>query len=426
MLFSFVSVPTGSYRKSGVLRCAGKGAAGPLLNIQTPRFATQRAADPARGGARAVCVLLPLCFLSVTFPSLRVPAFLHRDSVQQAIKAVLALGAMGYLVYIVEPAKIAAAVAGARYDLLAAAVLLLPLNVLLEGATWRRILAVVVPGARGRRMYGALLCGYALGLVTPARAGGLAGRALYFERGDRWAIAATVFVQRLLDMLTAVACGTAALGWALAAGVLAGLLWKGFLAAGVGITLALLLLLVWPRRAAAFVHRTIPSETAREHLAFLKRLRPRRMAGAALPALARFGVYATQFVLLARAFAPGASFALLYGGTGLVFFAKHLIPSLTMMDVGIREGAAVFFLHARLGVPEAAAFNAAFVLFLTNLVLPAAAGAPLLLRLRFEKDDASPDGANVLDETPANSETPANGATPADKPREATAPPPER
>lgn len=346
----------------------------------------------------------------MTFPSLRVPAFLRRDGVQQAIKAVLALGAMGYLVYIVEPAKIAATVAGARYDLLAAAVLLLPLNVLLEGVTWRRILGVVVPGTRWRNVYGALLCGYALGLVTPARAGALAGRALYFERGDRWAIAATVFVQRLLDMLAAVACGTAALGWALSQGVLAGLLWQGFLAAGVGISLALLLLLTWPRRAAAFVHRIIPSETAREHLAFLKRLRSRRMAGAALPALARFGVYATQFVLLAKAFAPGASFALLYGGTGLVFFAKHLIPSLTMMDVGIREGAAVFFLHARLGVPEAAAFNAAFVLFLTNLVLLAAAGAPLLLRLRFEKDDA-----------PSNGEAPADSEAPAEEPHEPAA-----
>ena len=357
----------------------------------------------------------------MTLPSLRVPAFLRRDDVQQVLKAALALGAMGYLVYVIEPSKIAATVAGARYDLLAAALLILPLNVLLEGATWQRILAVVVPRARWGSVYGALLCGYALGLVTPARAGALAGRALYFERGDRWAIAATVFVQRLLDMTAAVACGTAALSWALATGVLAGVLWQGLLAAGVGVVATLLLLMATPRRAASVLYRLLP-ETANEHLVFLKRLGPRRLFGAALPALARFGFYATQFVLLAKAFAPSAPFALLYGGAGLVFFAKHLIPSLTMMDVGIREGAAVFFLHARLGVPEAAAFNAAFVLFLSNLVLLAAVGAPLLLRLRFEKD--VPENGRADGNAPVDDEAPVGEASA--ESHEAAVRPPER
>ncbi|PSQ67790.1 MAG: hypothetical protein BRD29_05350, partial [Bacteroidetes bacterium QH_2_67_10] len=35
----------------------------------------------------------------------------------------------------------------------------------------------------------------------------------------------------------------------------------------------------------------------------------------------------------------------------------------------------------------ATAFNAAFFLFLLNLVAPAALGAPLLLRLRFEQEE---------------------------------------
>ena len=347
------------------------------------------------------------------------PNVLRREGVQRAIKAVLALGAMGYLVYVVEPAEIAAALADARYDYIAAAVLLLPLNILLEGAIWRRILTVVVPRATWRSVYGALLCGFSLGLVTPARAGDLAGRAFYFERGDRWAIAATVFVQRLLDMLAAVAFGAASLAWALSTGRLAGSLWEGFCIAGVGLTLVLVILFAQPRRAARLVHRLIPSQTVRGHLDFLKRLGPARMGDAGLRALARFLVYTTQFVLFAKAFSPEAPFTLLYGGVGLVFFAKHLIPSLTMMDVGIREGAAVFFLSAQLGLPEVTAFNAAFFLFLTNLVLPAAAGAPLLLRLRLARgqdEDAEAPSTNgtAPSSTPAEAEHVPAGSTPAE------------
>ena len=318
---------------------------------------------------------------------MQIPAFLRRDDVQHALKAALALGALGYLVYLVEPSEIATAVAEAEYGYLAAAMLLLPLNAFLEGAAWRRVLTAAVPGAPWRKVYGAVFSGYALGLFTPARAGEFAGRALYFEQGDRWAIAATVFVQRLLDMLAAVGCGTAALAWALSAGELDGTAWQSMLLIGVGISLALSLLLAWPQRAARYARHIIPSERVKTHLDFLKRMHAGRTSSAALLSGTRYLVYLTQFVLLARAFSPGASLNMLYGGVALVFFAKFLLPSLTMMDVGIREGAAVFFLSVQFGLPQATSFNAAFLLFLINLVLPAALGAPLLLHLRFEKEE---------------------------------------
>ncbi|MEX1054624.1 MAG: hypothetical protein WED81_01245, partial [Rhodothermales bacterium] len=69
-------------------------------------------------------------------------------------------------------------------------------------------------------------------------------------------------------------------------------------------------------------------------------------------------------------------------GIALVFFVKLLLPPVTLMDVGIREGAAVFFLGS-LGFPEAAALNASLLLFTINLLIPAAAGLPLVMRLRL-------------------------------------------
>ena len=71
----------------------------------------------------------------------------------------------------------------------------------------------------------------------------------------------------------------------------------------------------------------------------------------------------------------------LWAGVALVFFAKSAIPQVTLGDLGVREGAAVFFLGAY-GVAPAAALDASLALCsLLNLVLPSLAGTPLLLRL---------------------------------------------
>jgi uncharacterized membrane protein YbhN (UPF0104 family) len=69
-----------------------------------------------------------------------------------------------------------------------------------------------------------------------------------------------------------------------------------------------------------------------------------------------------------------------------VFFAKSAIPSFTLADLGIREGAAVYFMGA-LGIAAAAAFNAAFLLFCVNLVLPSLVCLPFVLKLRIAPED---------------------------------------
>lgn len=96
--------------------------------------------------------------------------------------------------------------------------------------------------------------------------------------------------------------------------------------------------------------------------------------------LLRYAVYVTQFVLLLRAFAPFADPRLAFLGVAVVFFVKFLAPPIFLFDLGLREGAAVVIL-GYLGVPEAAAFNAALLLFGINLVLPALLGLPLVPRL---------------------------------------------
>jgi hypothetical protein len=116
--------------------------------------------------------------------------------------------------------------------------------------------------------------------------------------------------------------------------------------------------------------------------------------------LARYIVYAGQMTILVRAFAPDVEWANLATGAGLMYYFKYLIPSLTLLDVGIREGAAVLT-YRWMAAPEAAALNAALLIFVINVVLPALVGAAFLQRIRHRfgsripsPSDATPSGSS--------------------------------
>ncbi len=299
------------------------------------------------------------------------------------LKTGLAVAAIGYLVHLVEVDRIVATAALAHTGWIVAALALLPLNVLLEGASWHLLVQHEVPGVRWRSSYASLLAGHALGFLTPARLGVYAGRAFALDHRKRGTLMALVFTDHLVAKTIGVSIGLAALAYYLHAyAPTPALLWKAVAVYGVCTTLALAFLLLFPHRAYHLLCKLLPFARLQQGLRFLQALRTRRMLLLLLLALLRYGVFTLQFVLLLRAFAPVASLLATYAGITLVFFAKFLLPTVTLLDLGIREGAAVYFL-GQLGYAEAAAFNAAFLLFCINLLAPAIVGLPFVFRLKL-------------------------------------------
>jgi uncharacterized membrane protein YbhN (UPF0104 family) len=71
-----------------------------------------------------------------------------------------------------------------------------------------------------------------------------------------------------------------------------------------------------------------------------------------------------------------------------------LLP-VTFGDLGVREGAAVFF-YGLFNVPEAAVFNTALLIFLINFLLPALSGSVYLFKLReYRNNGESADAATA-------------------------------
>ncbi|HYE95694.1 MAG TPA: lysylphosphatidylglycerol synthase transmembrane domain-containing protein [Rubricoccaceae bacterium] len=298
------------------------------------------------------------------------------------LKGALAGLALAVLVHLVEWGALVSAARGARPGWALGALALVPLNVALEAYRYHLLVVRLAPEVRYGESLRAVVGAYPLGLLTPARVGDYAGRALALPQLRAWDAAALTFAERMVTLACCLAFGLVALAhFLLTRTAVATTAWLAVLWLGAFGTAAFLLVLLHPHLARAVLETVLPFERVRPLVAFLDRLTPsdaHRLFG--LSAL-RYAVFSTQFVLLVRALDPATSWAAIYAGVALVFFAKSALPSFTLGDLGVREGTAVYFLGA-FGVAEAAALNASLGLFVVNLLLPALAGLPLTLRLR--------------------------------------------
>jgi len=86
-----------------------------------------------------------------------------------------------------------------------------------------------------------------------------------------------------------------------------------------------------------------------------------------------------QYTILVMAFTNHFAVINYLWSGNLVMFAKTIIPAVSFGELGIREGASVYFLK-HFGEPAAAGFNASIFLFLINILLPALTGLILFIK----------------------------------------------
>ncbi len=308
------------------------------------------------------------------------------------LKAILTVSVLVAVAMAVDPSALLRSLWQAQWPWIAVALLLLPINLALDGWVWKRLLTPVLDRVSHWDLAGAVLSGIALGFWTPARAGEYAGRALSLTDGDRWSISLTVFAQRMVDMAVGVNVGLVALAWALWHGGLPrSAPWLATAGIGVATGVGFAAVVTAPVQVHRFLQWLIPNRPSiTDRTALFERLSPDQGWAVVGGSLTRYLVFTGQFVCLGKAFAPSAPWSLLAAAAGLTFFAKYLIPSVTLLDLGIREGGAAFFFQ-QLGLGAAAGLNAALVLFAVNILVPALLGLPFVTRLslpdRLEQAD---------------------------------------
>ncbi len=308
------------------------------------------------------------------------------------VKIVLAAGVLGFVAWRVDYNAVAFAYVQASPVWIAFALLLLPLNIALQYAKWLTLVDHYRPGVSSKAVLASLGVGFSAGLITPSRLGELAGRALSIPDTDRAALLGLSAVDKAATLFVTLAVGVPTIAYA---GFVHGETPGAFFAlpvvlAGVlAISLVLVFLLVPGAYRWLLDKFPIPKKFRDRYERLFAAMNdvPRSVLVRLFQLSALFYVtFTLQFVLVARAFEqvdPITTVVVVI----CIMFAKSLVPQVTFGELGIREGAAVFF-FTMFGYQASTGFNSALVIFAINVLLPAVAGLMFTRRLNLVRTTA--------------------------------------
>ncbi len=268
--------------------------------------------------------------------------------------------------------------------LAALALLLMPVNWMLESRKWRLLMSSFGPISFRIAMRG-VAAGIAFSLFTPNRLGEYAGRVLVVEARDNWPALLTTAVGnlcQLIVLLTIGGLGTAYFSLHYLPTIREAAMWL-LPAAGL-----LLLVLAWSLfnlgRWSAWLGRYAAlrkwTDRFREQLQQLRRFRRPVLLGALLLAALRYLVYSTQYALLLRFFGIDVPPDAAYAGIAALFFIQTALPLPPLLGL-VARGEIALLIWGVFGANEFSILAATFSVFIINLVVPALLGMAFVVKI---------------------------------------------
>ena len=295
------------------------------------------------------------------------------------------------------------------FNITICAFLLIP-NLYLAFLKWFYLLRKRFPDIRQREVFGSLLFGYTLGMITPGRLGELA-RGLFFQDRDKAVVTGLNIIDKAANQIIFFTLGSFSL-WVM---VLQRKIWSlqqtaTFLIPAMLIIAVLWIIMFHPVRVRRFLYRLAQRRkikapyinviTALDN--FTGRDSLKVMGLSFIWSL----VVVLQYHVLVMAF-TGVSLWNSFQAVTATLFVKTLLP-ITFGDLGIREGIAIFF-YSQFEISRAAVFYASLLVFLINFLIPAVSGTYYLFRLReYQEEKELPPLPEVLYEQHETSTPPVN------------------
>ncbi len=299
-------------------------------------------------------------------------------------KIVIAAFLLIYIVNQVNLHDILVAVSKADILFLGLALFLSLFNVYLQYWKWEVVCKNILGESNKKKILLSLFYGLSAGSFTPARVGEYFGRAILFKDKPFLLVAVATLVDKFFFLIVIAFTGA-----------LASILFIHyyyhvtiFITAGLFIlifTLSYLIIYlalnpgIWKNTIFEKFYSSGKLAALIKNLSVIKKMDKNISYKLMFISLLFYLCVTFQYVLLAAAFSHQLNFVTYIWAGILVFFAKTIIPPVSIADLGIREGASVFFIKM-LGGSASVGFNAAFFLFLINVLLPAVAGMFLLLK----------------------------------------------
>ncbi len=298
-------------------------------------------------------------------------------------KAAVSFALLYLLVKTIQRDALATALERADGAMILLAVLLVPVNLGLQGIRWWILVRSELPEMPFGRTFASFLGGLSMGLITPGRVGEV-GRVFLLEAPSRLRLAGLHVLDKTYFAGALALLGPALLFWmpgfstALPAG----------LRTEVGIIVSLLPLIYFvfalsptPLKSLLLAIQLAIGAKGRtlELLRAYDGIRPIHCLRLTMVTAVQFIVILTQFWLLSLAFQPVAWWMAAHTYAAALF-VKTALP-VSLGNLGVGEWAAVSF-YERYGIANTTGFSASLMLFGMNVLLPGIFGLWVLFRMR--------------------------------------------
>lgn len=280
----------------------------------------------------------------------------------------------------------------ANVFLIVLVIIIAPLNWGLEAFKWKQLLKKIQVISYPKA-FASTLTGMAFSLVTPNRVGDFAGRILYVKNKYKFKAAIASMIGSVSQM-----CVTASIG-------LIGLIYYniqypgttpkialliGLLLASIGITLYLKM-----DKLSNLTSRFPILRKVIIALQILKRYNRKDLSLIFVLSFCRFVVYNLQFVILVNIMGANIPWAEGLLMSALMFWVLAVVPSVAMLDLGVRGYAGVYlFIENGLTTNGVALLAGSYSLWFLNLVIPAIIGSLLVVTIGYNKKSKKQERAS--------------------------------
>lgn len=308
----------------------------------------------------------------------------HKKLLFFLLKLFIATGLLYYIISEVKLNEIITALEEANLNLILLVVLIAVFNIYLQFLKWKMTCNLLLAEKSSGKIFTSLLHGLAAGVSTPARVGEYFGRALVFKEKPVYKVALSTLLDKFFPLLMVVFFGS-----------ISSILFiqfeyeiTPFLTLSLFIALFSLFyffiyLLLSESFWDSFIFDKIKKSTKLnyllEKLKEFKNLDRRYTYKMLFVSFLFYLCYLVQYAFLVSAFSHQLNIADYMWAGILVMFAKTVIPPVSLGELGIREGASVYFI-SRIGESASIGFNASIFLFLINVLLPSIVGFFLLIK----------------------------------------------
>lgn len=295
--------------------------------------------------------------------------------------------AAGFLLYLISSINFSEIVnAAKRADILLlvlASVLVLP-NIYLQFYKWKITANVVLQENHNSKIWLSLFYGFSAGVFTPARIGEYFGRALVFKNHSLLRVTLATLLDKLFLLLLVAFFGS-----------ISSILFihyyyhvTFYLTIGLFILVFALFYLFfwmifndrfWDNVLFTKLRDSIKLNWLFEKIKVFRKLDKKYATKMLLISFLFYVCFLIQYAVLVAAFSNHSNYLEYLWAGNLIMFAKTIIPPVSLGELGIREGASVFFI-TMLGESASVGFNASIFLFFINVLVPSLIGLILLLK----------------------------------------------